>query len=41
MELLNKVAVIVVDKKQQNADKNKDEDDIRMYKAVSDVEVSI
>ena len=41
MELLNKVAAIVVDKEQQNADKNKDEDDIRMYKAVSDVEVSI
>jgi len=41
MELLNKVAAIVVDEEQQNADKNKDKDDIRMYKAVSDVKVSI
>ena len=41
MELLNKVAAIVVDKEQQNADKNKDKDDIRMYKAISDVKVNI
>jgi hypothetical protein len=40
IELLDKVAAMMMDEEQQNADENEDQDDIRMYEAVGDDEVS-